>query len=311
MTTFPRTFAKAAIAIGFASLPAAPSPALAAGLQVAGAATHGPLPTGSRHMLFRVRGPNGATLYLLGSVHLLSPDAATLPPQVDTAFEHAKSVSLEASFDSMQTRVMELMTRGRYSNGATLRSTLSPSMLPKVDSLLRTYGLTLDQVNGFKPWFVSILLSQVAMQKLGFQAQYGVDMQLNARAKAAGKPVLGLESPDVQLELFDGLSLADQEQLLVDGTPPEQVAKDLVMIRDAWAMGNAAALDSLLNSRLDSAPGLRSALLTNRNRSWLPKLEALIRGKDDALVVVGAGHLVGKDGVLELLKAKGYTIEQM
>ena len=310
MTKIPRTLARAAIGVGFATLPLASLPAQATALQVAGTGPHGPLPSGNKHMLFRVRGPNGATLYLLGSVHLLSQDAAALPPQVDTAFEHAKTVSLETSFDSVQMRAAELMMRGRFSNGATLRSTLSPSAVPKVDSLLRSYGLTLDQVNGFKPWFVSMLLSQVAMQKMGFQAQFGVDMQLNARAKAAGKPVLGLESPDFQLGLFDGLSFADQEQMLVDGTR-EDDAKVLTTIRDAWSVGNTAALDSLLNRRLESAPGLRNALLTSRNRNWVPKLEQLIKGKDDALVVVGAGHLVGKDGVLELLKAKGYTIEQM
>ena len=310
MTKIPRTLARAAIGVGFATLPLASLPAQATALQVAGTGPHGPLPSGNKHMLFRVRGPNGATLYLLGSVHLLSQDAAALPPQVDTAFERAKTVSLETSFDSVQMRAAELMMRGRFSNGATLRSTLSPSAVPKVDSLLRSYGLTLDQVNGFKPWFVSMLLSQVAMQKMGFQAQFGVDMQLNARAKAAGKPVLGLESPDFQLGLFDGLSFADQEQMVVDATA-DDAAKDLTTIRDAWSVGNTAALDSLLNRRLESAPGLRNALLTSRNRNWVPKLEQLIKGKDDALVVVGAGHLVGKDGVLELLKAKGYTIEQM
>lgn len=311
MTNPTRTLARVGLTIGLSWLPLAPSTAQARPLQVASASSRGPLPSSSKHMLFRVRGPNGATLYLLGSVHLLSQDAATLPPQVDSAFDRAKTLSLETSFDSIQMRAAELMMRGRLSNGATLRSTLSPSAVPKVDSLLRSYGLTLEQVNGFKPWFVSMLLAQVAMQKMGFQAQYGVDMQLNARAKAAGKPVFGLESADFQLGLFDGLSTADQEQMLIGDAAPEQDAKDLTAIRDAWVVGNVAALDSLLNRRLDSAPSLRNALLTNRNRSWIPKLEELIKGKDDALVVVGAGHLVGKDGVLELLKAKGYTIEQM
>ena len=310
MTTLPRTIARGVAAVAMIWLPLAAAPAQATALQVAPAAPRGPLAASGKHMLFRVRGPNGATVYLLGSVHLLSADAATLPPQVDTAFAHAKSVSLETSFDSIATRAQELMMRGRFSDGSTLRSTLSPSAAAKVDTLLRNYGLTLDQVNGFKPWFVSMLLSQVAMQKMGFQAQFGVDMQLNARAKAAGKPVLGLESPDFQLGLFDGLSFADQEQMLVDATA-DDAAKDLTTIRDAWSVGNTAALDSLLNRRLESAPGLRNALLTSRNRNWVPKLEQLIKGKDDALVVVGAGHLVGKDGVLELLKAKGYTIEQM
>jgi uncharacterized protein YbaP (TraB family) len=309
MTNLPRTLGRLAIAAGLSSLALAPATAQATAFQAA--ASRGPLPSSSKHMLFRVRGPNGATVYLLGSVHLLTQDAAALPPEVDTAFARAKTLSLETSLDSVQMRAAEVMMRGRFSNGSTLRSTLSPAAVPKVDSLLRSYGLSIDQVNGFKPWLVSMLLSQVAMQKMGFQAQYGVDMQLNARAKAAGKPVLGLESPEFQIGLFDGLSPADQEQMLVEGTPPAQAARELATIRDAWAVGNVAALDSLLNRRLDNAPGLRTALLTNRNRSWIPKLEELLKGKDDALVVVGAGHLVGKEGVLELLRAKGYTIEQM
>lgn len=311
MTNLPRTVGRIAIGVGLSSLPLAPSTAQATALQVASSPARGPLPSSAKHMLFRVRGPSGATLYLLGSVHLLPQDASALPPQVDTAFEHAKTVSLETSFDSMQMHAAELMMRGRFSNGSTLRSTLSPSAIPKVDSLLQSYGLTLDQVNGFKPWFVSMLLTQVSLQKMGFQPQYGVDMQLNARAKAAGKPVLGLESPEVQIGMLDGLSGGDQQRMLLDGLTPEQAATEMATVRDAWAIGNVARLDSLLNRQLDSAPGLREALLTSRNRNWIPKLEALLNGKDDALVVVGAGHLVGKDGVLELLKGKGYTIEQM
>src|SRR5512146_1800093 len=108
MTIFSHRLARVAIGIGFSALPLTLSAAQATALQATGTAPRGPLPASSKHMLFRVRGPNGATLYLLGSVHLLSQDASVLPPQVDTAFEHAKSVSLETSLDSMQTRVAEL-----------------------------------------------------------------------------------------------------------------------------------------------------------------------------------------------------------
>jgi uncharacterized protein YbaP (TraB family) len=70
-------------------------------------------------------------------------------------------------------------------------------------------------------------------------------------------------------------------------------------------------LDSLINSRVAEAPTLFDALITARNRAWIPKIEALIQGGDDALVVVGAGHLVGTQGVVAMLRAKGYTLEQM
>ncbi len=274
-------------------------------------AAHGPAVTSPKHMLYRVRGPKGATVYLLGSVHLLSADAATLPAEVDSAFAHSRSLTLETSLDSVMARGPEMLMRGRYSDGKTLRGVLSPKSAAKVDSLLHLYELSLDQVNGFKPWMVSLLMAQLAMQKLNFQAQYGVDMQLNTRAKQASKPVLGLESVDFQMGLFDALSSADQERMLVDSDGPEITAKEMGSIRDAWSHGDAPMLDSLINSRVAEAPTLFDALITARNRAWIPKIEALIQGGDDALIVVGAGHLVGKQGVVAMLRAKGYTLEQM
>jgi uncharacterized protein YbaP (TraB family) len=287
---------------------------LAAGSASAAAPSPRPAParvTAAKHLLFRVRGPNGATVFLLGSVHLLSPDAATLPPEVDAAFAQAKSVGFETSIDTLQMRAQELLMRAQFSNGATLRSSLSPATLAHADSIVSGYGMRLDQLNSFKPWFVSVVLTQLVLQKMNFKAELGVDMQLHAKAKAASKPEFGLESTDFQLGLFDSLSPKDQEDMLKEVVAPDSAAKQLTAIRDAWSAGNATALDSLINSGMKSSPGVYTALITNRNRSWIPKLESLIRGKDDALVVVGAGHLVGKDGVVELLRAKGYTIEQM
>ena len=270
-----------------------------------------PIAKNVKHMLFRVRGPNGATVYLLGSVHLLSPESAALPPEVDAAFAQAKSVGFETSIDSLQMRAQELLMRAQYGNGATLRGSLSPATVAHADSLMKNYGMSLDQFNGFKPWFVSMLLSQLALRKMDFRPELGVDMQLHTKAKAASKPEFGLESTDVQLGLFDAMSPQDQEKMLKEIVSPDSAAKQLKAIRDAWSSGNGGALDSLLNKGMKDSPAVYAALVTNRNQAWLPKLESLIRGKDDALVVVGAGHLVGKDGVVELLRGKGYTIEQL
>jgi uncharacterized protein len=312
MTNVSSSIGRAAAAIALGTLTAAPALAQHAPARAntsAQAASHAP--RSAKHMLFRVHGPKGATVYLLGSVHLLTPEAATLPVEVDSAFAHAKTVAFEVSIDSMMMRSQELLLRGRYANGATLRSSLSPATIAKLDTILPAYGLTLDQVNGFKPWVVALVLTQQVMAGAHFQPQFGVDAQINARARTMGKPVMGLESVDFQLGLFDSLSPADQEKMLLEERPPAEEAKDLTKVKDAWLAGDAAGLDSLLNSRMTSAPGLLTTLLTNRNRSWIPKLETMLQGSDDVLVVVGAGHLVGKQGVVEMLRAKGYTIEQM
>jgi uncharacterized protein YbaP (TraB family) len=294
-------------------LPARAALVLAMGLTVAASvAAVRPAPVAAaKHMLFRIRGPHGATVYLLGSVHLLSADAAKLPAEVDSAFAHAKSIAFETSLDSLQTRAPELLTLARNAPGTTLRSALSAAGAAKADSLLKGYGLSIDALAPYKPWFATIIMSQLMIQKAQFQAQYGVDMQINARAHDAKKPTTGLESVDFQLHLFDSLSPAEQEQMLVSSAAIDSATTGLLQIKDAWLAGNTTKLDSLLNTSMHEAPAIFAKVVLNRNQSWIPKIDAMLQGTDDALVVVGAAHLVGKNGVVELLKAKGYTVEQL
>ena len=267
--------------------------------------------TGPKHLLYRVTGSHGATVYLLGSVHLLTAEAGRLPPEVDTAFARAKIIAFETSLDTVMLRAPELLARGRYANGATLRSSLSPAAVAALDTVLPAYGLTFDQMNGFKPWFVSMVLSQLVMQRSNFQAQYGVEIQLNARAHEAGKTIIGLEPVDVQLGLFDSISPADQERMLLDGGMPDSASRELLRIKDAWLAGDAERIDSIMNRRTASSANLVATLVTKRTLSWMPAVLGLLAGKDDALVVVGAGHIVGSQGLVALLRAKGYTVEQL
>lgn len=268
-------------------------------------------PSPVKHMLFRVRGTHGATVYLLGSVHLLSPEAGKLPPEVDTAFAHAKLVAFETSIDSLQSRGAELVTLAKNPPGTTMRSALTPAGAAKADSVLKGYGLTVDALAPYKPWFATLVMTQLVIQKAKFQADYGVDAQINARAHAASKPTTGLESVDFQLHLFDSMTPAEQEQMLVMSSSPDSSTSNLLAIKDAWLAGNTTVLDSILNRSLTEAPAIFSKMVVERNRSWIPRLDSMLQGTDDALVVVGAAHLVGKQGVLEMLRAKGYSIEQM
>ena len=270
-----------------------------------------PAPTFDRRMLFRVTGPKGGTVYLLGSVHLLSPEAGKLPRIVDSIFNRSKTVAFETRIDSLQMRAFELFAKASYPKGKTLHSEFSPAGVARLDTLLNAYGIPAEQVDGYKPWFVSLLFTQIVMKRANFSTQYGVDAQLNVRAHEAGKTMIGLEPVDAQLGLFDNISAADQERMVLQSVGPDSSAHMLMEIKDAWQTGDAAALDRLLNKGLKDSPSLFAALVTNRNTSWMPKIEELLRGPDDALVIVGAAHLVGKQGVVEMLRAKGYTVQQM
>ena len=198
-------------------------------------------------MLFRVRGPTGATVYLLGSVHLLARGRQA-PAEVDSAFAHAKTVAFETSLDTVQMRAQELMTRGQYTGGATLRSTLSPAGLAKADSVLKLYGLTVDQVNGFKPWFVSVAhdADGRCRRRSSRRSTASTCSSTRARSRRTSRSI-GLESVDFQLGLFDRISPADQERMLTMSTRPDSRRERSTQIKDAWVVGDATMLDSLLN----------------------------------------------------------------
>jgi hypothetical protein len=283
----------------------------AVGASIAATRPVAPSAAAAKHMLFRIRGPHGATVYLLGSVHLLTPEAGKLPAEVDSAFAHAKLVAFETSLDSLQGRAMELAMLARNAPGTTLRSALTPAGAAKADVVLKAYGLSIDQLAAFKPWFATLLMTQLTIQKAKFQAQYGVDAQINTRAHQENKPTTGLESVDFQLHLFDSMTPAEQEEMLVTSSPPDSSTENLIKIKDAWLAGNTGMLDSMLNKSMAESPTIFNKIVAERNKSWIPRIDSMLQGKDDALVVVGAAHLVGKQGVVEMLKAKGYTVEQL
>lgn len=265
----------------------------------------------ARHMLFAVHGPH-ATVYILGSVHLLTPDASALPAAVDTAFSRATRVVFETNIDTLQAHAMELAMRGRLPQGTTLREVVDSNTYAKLDSVLPSYGLSSAQVAGLKPWMVSLLLSQMTMMRAGYQPQLGVDMQIATRAHGASKPIGGLESADFQLGLFDTISPDDQIALLDEAlVPPDSGIAKMAHLRDAWLRADMRVIDSITTSDFGGHPGLLAAMLTDRTRRWVPQVEQMLHGSTDVLVVVGAGHLVGKKGLIALLEAKGYTIHQL
>jgi len=114
-----------------------------------------------------------------------------------------------------------------------------------------------------------------------------------------------------QLSLLTDFSREDGE-LLMKSTLKEidTMEKDLGEMLDAWKNGDAGKLEKLLNQAKEDAPAIYKRLVTDRNRRWLPRLEELARSKENAIVIVGAGHLVGTNGVVELMKGKGFRVVQ-
>ena len=150
------------------------------------------------------------------------------------------------------------------------------------------------------------------LYRVGYNPALGVEMTMTQRAVADGKPIEGLETIDEQLAFLDGLPMEAQRdmllQVLIEGAEMSESIDDLV---GAWHHGNTKVLEDVLLSSMDGQEELSNALVSNRNLRWADQIEAWLEDDEDYLVVVGALHLVGDDGVPALLDARGFGIQQL
>jgi hypothetical protein len=147
--------------------------------------------------------------------------------------------------------------------------------------------------------------------RAGFDPELGLDKHFYDLAQREGKMVQGLETIEFQISRFDGMMPAEQERLLAQTL--KSIDTEIAGTRalaDAWRGGDAPAVERIVLQDLKEDPQMYKRLLVDRNRTWLPKLEALFSRRGRAFVVVGAAHLVGPDGLLSLFRGRGYTLEQ-
>jgi len=267
----------------------------------------------SKATLWKVKGDHN-TIYLLGSVHVLSKHAYPLKPALERAFDDANQVVFEIDLTRFtpESFRQEFKRTALYPSGQSLSKKLSPGTIELLRSVLPDYGLTLDKVERFKPWFLAEWLSSRALEMAGFSDRLGVDFYFYHKAKAAGKPVLGLETLRDQAQIFDSFNDEENELYLVStisGLPAYAV-----MVRrlvDAWKDGDVKLLDQLLNQDKRSDPTTHDVLFSKRNSKWMPEIERFAHESGNYLIIVGAGHLVGDDGVVEQLKRAGYSVQQL
>ena len=264
--------------------------------------------------LWKVTGPRGATVYLAGSLHLLTSEYYPLAPAFDEAFTQSDLLVEELDMAEMQASdaQLQMLTRGMMPAGQTLESVLSASTLAEVRAKVAELGLPLAPLQLFKPWSLAMTLQGLVWQKAGLDPELGLDKHFYDRAKQTGMAVQGLETLDFQLQQFDGMPMALQERLLASTLKEMATTKDSVgALARAWKEGDTATIEGLAVEDLKTEPAMYQRLLVDRNRNWLPKIEALFSRPTPAFVIVGAAHLVGSDGLLAALRSRGYTVAQM
>jgi uncharacterized protein len=264
------------------------------------------------HSLWELHGKHN-TVYLLGSIHVLRPSDYPLAPAVLEAYGNSKSVLMEVDLDEIGSEQVqsEMIASATLPEGRTLPDVLGKERYARASALARESGVDLSMFDQFAPWFAAEAISQLQLSQLGFKPESGVEMYFMEKARNDGKSVAGLETVHDQISLFQNMSLDTQAEYLLSSL---EQAHDLPtevdsMVR-AWQRGDTQWFAEEMKSELGRDARLYDSVLSARNRKWLPKIEALLDGDKNYLVIVGTGHLVGRDSVIDLLKKDGIGAAQ-
>jgi uncharacterized protein YbaP (TraB family) len=269
-------------------------------------------PASSHHTLWKIQGKQ-ATVYLLGSVHALQDKDYPLPTIIENAFTNSRVVAFETDIAELENPAlaMKMLSKSQLPEGQTLENVLSPEIYKAFMKHAEESGMPAMMVERMKPAMAAITLEVFELLKMGLNPQNGVDKHFYPLAQSAGKEILPLETVDFQLDLVTGFS-KEEGELLMKSTLKEidNVKTEFGELVRAWREGDADKLQKLMNEAMSDSPAIYKRMLTDRNHNWIPKIEELIRGNKNAIIIVGAGHLVGKEGVVELLQKDGFKVLQ-
>ena len=268
---------------------------------------------GAKHFLWKVEAPGGNVAYLLGSLHVLTADAYPLASAIDQAFTESKTLVEEVDLDEMSDpmAMMGALAKAMLTDGKTLDQIIAPATYAEVKKRAESSGLPMLALDRMKPWLVAVTLMAPTLQSAGFKPEFGVDRHFFDRAKEKGLKRQALETIAYQLDRFDAMPLAVQEALLkatIDDLDT-QVTGVKEMVR-AWSSGDAAAVEKLTLTSFKESPELYQRLLVERNQNWVPHVEKCLADNAGCFIVVGAAHLVGRDGLPALLEKKGLKVTQ-
>jgi uncharacterized protein YbaP (TraB family) len=266
-----------------------------------------------KHCLWRVRSVTN-TIYLLGSIHIMKPDAFPLPTIMESAFDSSSLAIFEVDFtaEGSADAAVGALAAGMLPEGETLRDVVTPETYRLTQQRLASVGYDIGRVERMRPWMVATTLALAELTRAGYSSADGIDRYFQRRALEAGKRVEGLETIEFQLSLFADMTREEDEAFLVETLHELETVIPLVdELTGDWRAGRIAEVEELLKSGYDGFPRLFAKLVTARNRTWVARLEELLAGSERAFVVVGALHLVGDQGIVELLRRKGYEVEQL
>jgi len=253
------------------------------------------------------------SVYLLGSIHYLRSENYPLKKAILDAFDNSKRLVFEIDLNAISPEAAQrtMLEKAIYRDGTALAQNIDTKTYESVAERVTQLGMDIRIFNPMKPWFAAVTLVAIKLKALGLDPRLGVDQYLAAEAKRRGKPTSGLETLEFQIGLLDQLSKQNQEAMLRETvTELDLLDRNINEIVKSWVEGDEAVLAKLLLDGMMEFPEIHEKIIVERNRRWLPEIEKFLQQESGTMVAVGAAHLVGRNGIIEMLKTKGYSVEQ-
>jgi uncharacterized protein YbaP (TraB family) len=268
-----------------------------------------------KHFLWKME-PGSSTVYLLGSIHAADHSLYPLPSVIEKAFEQSQYLVMELDLSQVQSlQSQQVVLSQALLEEGSLPDLFSKTEYTRLNVELRHYGLSLDQFAPFKPWFVSLTLLQEGLRKLGFNPENGIDWYFHQRAQGR-KAVLELESLEEQVAVLAGWDI-EKQKLMLRYTlhEMESLEKYFDSILASWRAGDAAGLERRLFAPQQKDPQMTVVyhrIFRDRNYAMVDRIKRMFTQRPGTyFVVVGAGHMVGSEGLVELFRREGYPVEQL
>lgn len=249
-------------------------------------------------------------IYLLGTMHALPHYIDWDGGKVAEAVAAAGELIMELSPDELAAAGEEFARLAPRPAPLPIEKRLTPSALAHYRAL--EAGGPAFEADALDDWAVMVLMGQRVAQRAALTPENGVEAQLTDDFRAAGKPIGGLETARSQLMLFEGLDPETQRALLTRAAEgAAEAVADVRALTAAWSRGDVAALEKVVNEDIDAVPRAREAIITGRNRAWSGWIKRRMAKPGTVMVAVGAGHLVGSEGVPAMLAADGLMVRRV
>jgi uncharacterized protein YbaP (TraB family) len=262
----------------------------------------------SEGIFYRVQKDN-QTVYLLGSIHIGDTTIYPLNQKIDVAFEEADRLAVEINIEDIdETEASQtMMQQGLYQDGTTLSTVVEEEVFNDTVGYLSDLGLNEEMINQFQPWFITMMLSEVALGKSNLTSENGVDKHFITRANEKKLPIISLESVESQIASISSAPVEEQiESLEITLDSMDIYEEELTQLIRVWRSGS---IDVIAQLR-DLSEGSDQLAMDERDLLMTDKIEGFLNAKDGEtyFVVVGALHLAGENSIVDLLETRGYSV---